>query len=262
MKSRVFTAIALLFTLIGCGNWSKDLNIFPVSKDAELGLQVAQNIDSTNEKIILDPLKYSKAYDYLNGIRDSILLNNSLAHAKDFNWRIRIIKDDTTQNAFCTPGGYIYVYTGLIKYLESEDQLAGVMGHEMAHAEKRHSTDALTRSLGAEILLNLVFGQGKGQLARIASGVVELNYGRDAETEADMCSVEWLYKTTYNPIGAAGFFEKIEKQGKGPGIPEFLSTHPNPDNRIANMKKKWQELGGKPGKTYTERYQEFQKWVN
>jgi len=119
----------------------------------------------------------------------------------------------------------------------------------------------LTRTLGAEILLNLVFGQGKGQLARIASNVMELNYGRDAETEADNCSVEWLYKTSYNPVGAAGFFEKIEKEGKGPGIPEFLSTHPNPDNRIANMNKKWRELGGKSGKTYIERYQEFQTWV-
>lgn len=57
------------------------------------------------------------------------------------------------------------------------------------------------------------------------------------------------------------FFEKIEKEGKGPGIPEFLSTHPNPDNRIANMNKKWRELGGKSGKTYIERYQEFQTWV-
>ncbi len=261
MKLKFFTAFCLFILVVSCGNWSKDINIFPVSKDAELGLQVSQNIDSANERIILDPSKYEKAYAYLIGIRDSILKNNTLVHANDFTWRIRIIKDDTTQNAFCTPGGYIYVYTGLIHYLESEDQLAGVMGHEMAHAEKRHSTDALTRSLGAEILLNLVFGQGKGQLARIASGVMELNYGRDAETEADNCSVEWLYKTSYNPIGAAGFFEKIEKQGKGPGIPEFLSTHPNPDNRISNMKKKWESLGGKKGNTYTERYREFQKWL-
>ena len=90
MKLRVITAITLIFTIIGCGNWSKDLNIFPVSKDAELGQQVAQNIDSINQAIILDPIKYAKAYQYLNGIRDSILFNNSLTHAKDFEWRIRI----------------------------------------------------------------------------------------------------------------------------------------------------------------------------
>ena len=75
-----------------------------------------------------------------------------------------------------------------------------------------------------------------------------------------ICSVEWLYKTSYNAVGAAGFFEKIEKQGKTSSVPEFLSTHPNPNNRIANMKKRWQELGGKTGKTYTERYTAFQKW--
>jgi predicted Zn-dependent protease len=59
-----------------------------------------------------------------------------LVHSKDFSWRIRIIANDSVLNAFCTPGGYIYFYTGILKYLESEDQLAGVMGHEMAHAEK------------------------------------------------------------------------------------------------------------------------------
>jgi predicted Zn-dependent protease len=173
---------------------------------------------------------------------------------------LRIIKDDTTQNAFCTPGGFIYIYTGLIKYLESEDQLAGVMGHEMAHAEKRHSTDAMTREFGIDILLKIAFGDSANQLINIGKGLTQLKYGRDAETEADMCSVEWLYKTSYNAVGAAGFFEKIERQGNTSSIPEFLSTHPNPNNRIANMKKRWQELGSKTGKTYTERFKAFQKW--
>lgn len=260
MKFRFTITVILVFCLGGCGNWIKHANIFPISQDVNLGYQVSQNFDQENSKIILDSAKNVEAYKYLYGLRDSILNTQSLIHAKDFTWRLRIIKDDTTQNAFCTPGGFIYVYTGLIKYLESEDQLAGVMGHEMAHAEKRHSTDAMTREFGIDIILKIAFGDSANQLANIGKGLTQLKYGRDAETEADMCSVEWLYKTSYNAVGAAGFFEKIEKQGNTSSVPEFLSTHPNPNNRIANMKKRWQELGGKTGKTYTERYKAFQKW--
>ena len=260
MKFRFTITVILVFCLGGCGKWIKHANIFPISQDVNLGYQVSQNFDQENSKIILDYAKNIEVYKYLYGIRDSILNTQSLIHANDFTWRLRIIKDDTTQNAFCTPGGYIYVYTGLIKYLESEDQLAGVMGHEIAHAEKRHSTDAMTREFGIDLILKIAFGDSAHQLANIGKGLTQLKYGRDDETEADMCSVEWLYKTSYNAVGAAGFFEKIEKQGKTNSIPEFLSTHPNPNNRIANMKKRWQELGGKTGKTYTERYKAFQKW--
>jgi predicted Zn-dependent protease len=260
MKFKFTIAVLLVFFMVGCGKWIKHANIFPISQDVNLGYQVSQNFDQENSKIILDSAKNVEVYKYLYGIRDSILNTQSLIHVNDFTWRLRIIKDDTTQNAFCTPGGYIYVYTGLIKYLESEDQLAGVMGHEMAHAEKRHSTDAMTREFGIDIILKIAFEDSANQLANIGKGLTQLKYGRDAETEADMCSVEWLYKTSYNAVGAAGFFEKIEKQGNTSSVPEFLSTHPNPNNRIANMKKRWQELGGKTGKTYTERYKAFQKW--
>lgn len=241
-------------TIAACSSWISKVNVFPVESDVALGKQVAQSIDTSRTTIILDSAKHVKIYQYLYGIRDSILNTNLITHRKDFVWRLRIIQNDTIQNAFCTPGGFIYIYTGILKYLESEDQLAGVMGHEMAHAEKRHSTDALTREYGVNLLIDLVVGANKGQLLRIASNFAQLSYGRDAETEADNCSVDWLYQTSYNPVGAAGFFEKMEKENKSANIPEFLSTHPNPGNRIENMKKRWEEKGKKQGQTFTSRY--------
>ena len=255
------TAIALTLVALmnSCGNWSKNINIFPVEKDVELGYQVANSFEDQNKNIILDSAQNAFAYQYLYAVRDSILKNNQLEYETAFSWRIRIIKDDTTLNAFCAPGGFIYFYTGILKYLESEDQLAGVMAHEMAHADKRHSTDAMTREFGAQLLLDLVFGQGKGQLARIATGVAGLKYGREAEKESDEFSVRWLYNTSYNPVGGAGFFEKMQKQGQGAKIPEFLSTHPSSDSRIADMKKVWTTLGGKTCKTNHYRYQAFTK---
>ncbi len=201
-----FIALFILTLVVGCGGATKDLNVFPVSKDVELGYQVATSLDEQNKKQLMDSQSNVAIYKYIYSVRDSILKNNQLTHSKDFPWRIRIIQNDSILNAFCTPGGYIYFYTGILKFLESEDQLAGVMGHEMAHAEKRHSTDAMTRQYGVGILLDLVFGQGKGQLARIASNVAELSYGRDAEKESDEYSVRWLYNTSYYAAGASGFF--------------------------------------------------------
>ena len=106
----------------------------------------------------------------------------------------------------------------------------------MAHADKRHSTDALTRQYGLSVLFDIVFGQNKGQLVRIAAGLRELKYSRTAETEADNYSVKYLCPTDYDAAGAAGFFEKLLAMGSGSDVPEFLSTHPSPDNRVENIR--------------------------
>jgi predicted Zn-dependent protease len=131
------------------------------------------------------------------------------------------------------------------------------MGHEMAHADLRHSTDALTRQYGLGVLFDIVFGKDKGQLVRIASQIKLLQYSRQNETESDMFSVSWLYPTAYNAKGAAGFFQKLIDQGQSGGSPQWLSTHPNPDNRVQAISDKWQALGGKAGQTFTQRYNNF-----
>lgn len=249
LKSQL-VLISLL--LIGCGSWTKKFNVFPVESDAELGWQVSQSIDSQYENSLLDSASNVELYSYLYSIRDSILNNNQLKHKNDFAWRIRII-DDSTLNAFCTPGGYIYFYTGILRFLESEDELAGIMGHEMAHAEMRHSTDALTRQYGLQILTSVLVDSQYNELANIASGIAQLKYGRSDESESDEYSVRWLYNTSYNATGAAGFFKKMNSSG-GSRIPEFLSTHPDPGRRIQNMETLWKELGGKEGKSYRDRY--------
>ncbi len=169
--------------------------------------------------------------------------SGNVAHAKDFPWEVKIINDSKTLNAFCTPGGYIYVYTGLIKYLDTEDQLAGVMGHEIGHADKRHSMKQMMQLYGVQILAQIGAGvatQGKSEgtqksamtMAQVASAVVGLRFSREHETEADAMSVNYLCGTEYNPSGAAGFFKKI---GNANTPPQFLSTHPNPTNRVQNI---------------------------
>jgi predicted Zn-dependent protease len=233
----------LLTWSVSCRDQDGNINIFSIEDDKAFGAQVSQEIENDPATIILDSARYAAQYAYIYQIRNKILNSGQVMYKDVFPWRIRIIKNDTVLNAFCTPGGYMYFYTGILKFLESEDHLAGVLGHEMAHADKRHSTDALTRQYGLSVLFDVVFGQNKGQLVRIAAGLRELKYSRTAETEADNYSVKYLCPTDYDAAGAAGFFEKLLALGSGADVPEFLSTHPSPENRVENIRTQKSTLG-------------------
>ena len=195
----------------------------------------------------------------MRNITNKILNTGKVSYRDEFAWEVKIIDDPKTLNAFCTPGGYIYVYTGLINFLDSEDQLAGVMGHEIAHAAQRHSTRQMTKVYGLAALSSVVTGNANpGLLEQIALSVISLKFGRTHETEADTYSVIYLCETDYNAAGAAGFFKKMEGQDTPP---EFLSTHPNPGNRVANIEKKAIELDCKGTQTYSREYQRIKAMI-
>ncbi len=236
MKTHI-TWILLLAMLVGagCNKDDKSLNIFTITDDKNLGLQVKAQIESDPASYpLLSETQHPQAYAYIRGLRDKILNSGKVRYKNEFAWEVYIIEDDNTLNAFCTPGGYIYIYTGLIKFLESEDELAGVLGHEMAHADRRHSTDQLTKEYGFSTLISIALGNNQNQLTDIAQSLVTLAFSRADETEADKYSVIYLCPTDLNATGAAGFFEKIEAQGSS-NTPQFLLTHPNPENRIAKI---------------------------
>ncbi len=221
----------------------KSFNVFSVEDDIALGKQVSQEIESDPQQYpILPERGNEEVYKFIRGLRDKILNTGQVKYKNEFAWEVKIIDDDQTLNAFATPGGYIYVYTGLIKYLDTEDQLAGVMGHEIAHSDRRHSTKQLTKVYGISTLLAIATGSSEpGMLEQIALSLVSLKFSREHETEADSYSVTYLCNTPYNASGAAGFFEKIQDEG-GSRPPEFLSTHPDPGNRVQNIKNKATEM--------------------
>jgi len=131
-----------------------NVNLFAYSDDIKLGKEVSEEIKNDPKKFPLLPeAQNQEIYNYLNSLRDVVLNSGILTYKDEFEWKINIVDDDKVLNAFATPGGYIYVYTGLIKFLDSEDQLLGVLGHEMAHADQRHSTRQLSKSLGVALLL-------------------------------------------------------------------------------------------------------------
>jgi len=216
------------------GKESPGVNLFTVEQDKQFGADVAAEIDAnTAEYPLLDSVKYKDVYQYIYNVRDKILASGQVQHKDDFTWRLRIIDNDETMNAFCTPGGYIYIYTGILKFLDSEDEFAGVLGHEIAHADLRHSTRQMTKMYGVQALLDVLAGD-RAMLKQMTSGIINLKFSRSHESEADQKSVEFLCPTDYNADGGAGFFEKIQAMG-GSKTPEFLSTHPDPGNRIEHF---------------------------
>jgi beta-barrel assembly-enhancing protease len=245
--------------LISCSEDDDGINIFTVQDDKDLGLQMEQEIQGNPADYpLLQPGQYPEAYEHIEQVRDLILATGEVNFDSEFTWNVHIINDDSVLNAFCTPGGYIYFYTGLIKYLDNDAEFAGVMGHEMAHAAKRHSTEQMTKAYGLQVLLSVVLGENPNMVAQmaadLAAGMASLAFSRDDEYESDEYSVKYLYETTYDARGVAGFFEKI---GGADQPPEFLSTHPNPDNRVEKIYEVWQSLGGKTGGTYPEEYLAF-----
>jgi beta-barrel assembly-enhancing protease len=239
-----------------------------ISEDVKVGAQTSKEIANNSKEFpLLSESGNEQVYSYVRGITAKILNSSSIQHRKDFPWVVKIINNDKTLNAFCTPGGYIYVYTGLIKYLDSEDQLAGVMGHEIAHADNRHSMQQMVQlygvqalaSIGAEVVTkNSSNGTQKAAMtaAQVASALVGLKFSRAHETDADNSSVRYLCDTDYNAAGSAAFFEKISNE---PTPPEWLSTHPNPANRVQNINNQSKQAGCTGSGKNAQQYQRIKQ---
>lgn len=261
-KSTFFLSLIVIFTIMaGCkkGSDESPINLFSSDDDIEFGQSMEAEIAANPQEFpLLDATAYPAAYDHLYRIRDSILNTGELYYEDKFEWKVYIIENDSMLNAFATPGGYMYFYTGIIKYLDNEAQFAGVMGHEMAHADLRHSTNQITKAYGIQIMISIILGEAPGQLTEIlasyAYGLGTLAFSRDHEYEADAHSVQYLYKTSYDARGIADFFIKLDDSSH---TPEFLSTHPSPDNRIEKIYEVWEGLGGKTGNTYVDSYNAF-----
>lgn len=235
MKKSIFTffIFSSLFALQSC----KDgVLLFSLEDDKALGVQVDEQIRTSGEFNIMSETQYPEAYAYANAMKNQILNAGEVKYKDEFEWKLTLINDDVL-NAFATPGGYIYFYTGIIKYLDDASSLAGVMGHEIAHADRRHSSKQMQKQYGVQTLLQVITGGDPGLIAQVGASLLQLSFSRSDETDADNMSVKYLCPTSFKADGASYFFEKIEQEGS-PTPPEFLSTHPNPDNRVQNIRTK------------------------
>lgn len=156
----------------------------------------------------------------------------------DLPWTFRVL-DDPLINAFALPGGYIYVTRGIMAHLDSEAELAGVLGHEIGHVTARHSVDQMSRAQVAQIGLGVGMIlvpelQQYGGLAGASLQLLFLKFGRDDEHQADELGVRYMGRLGYDPAqlsGVMGMLGRVTAGSGGAGPPEWLSTHPNPINR-------------------------------
>lgn len=209
--------------------------LFSLEDDKALGAKVDTEIKTSGEFNILDRASNVEAYAYMDAMRDEILNSGTVKFKDEFEWQLNIIDNDSTLNAFCTPGGYIYFYTGLIKYLENSSSLAGVLGHEMAHADRRHSMASMQEQFGLSLIVQLISGdEDPGMLTQVAAALTSLSFSRAHEKQADKYSVQYLCATDFDAAGAANFFQKLLDSGSQ-SPPAFLSTHPSPASRVQEI---------------------------
>ena len=207
-------------------------------EEMKLGYQSAQQV-LKKEKISNDRQKTAMVKKVGKRIA-------KISNQKNFKWEFYLIDNEKQANAFCLPGGKVFVYTGLFKYIANEDELAAVMGHEIGHAIARHGAERMSRGqlaqMSGSVLQAVMVGRGSPTSTAMvmqAFGIgtqlgVILPHSREQENEADHIGVVLAAKAGYDAKAALTFWEKFAKSGKTP--PEYLSTHPAPANRIDNIK--------------------------
>jgi metalloendopeptidase OMA1, mitochondrial len=208
----------------------QQLILLPESQDAQMGLEAYQEIKQAS-RISRDPELNRRVQEVGRRIA-------AVSPHPEWDWEFTVF-DNAEPNAFALPGGKVGVHTGLFKVAKNDDQLAAVMGHEVAHAIARHGAERMSQGMLAQGFGAVAVGGGiNPQIVEIAAqaatlGVI-LPYSRTQEAEADHIGLLYMAAAGYDPREAITLWQNFDKLG-GDRPPEFLSTHPAPGSRIDNL---------------------------
>jgi predicted Zn-dependent protease len=213
-----------------------EFNIFSIAQDIELGQRISKQIEAQTEI-----LRDVSANTYLNALGQRLAMK-APGH-EQFRFQFKII-DDASINASGLPGGIVYVNRGTIEAAANEAQLAGVIAHEIAHVVLRHGTHQISHVYALQTPLSNMSAVGSKTIDEVLSKIgggfaassIVMRNPREAESQADLLGTQTIYDASYDPRAAVQFLEKIETS-------RFLGDHPNPANRIANVKKEIERLG-------------------
>ncbi len=168
--------------------------------------------------------------------------------AKDWKWQV-VLLGDRQLNAFCMPGGKIAFYWGILEQLQlSDDEVAMIMGHEMAHALREHARERMGKQYATRGAIEIgaaIFGIGGlgRSLADMGGQLLTLKFGREDEAEADLIGMELAARSGYNPAAGVSLWKKMQAASKG-APPEFLSTHPSSSTRISEIQDNLPKVDG------------------
>jgi predicted Zn-dependent protease len=181
------------------------------------------------------------------------LVAKSFAAKSPYKFSFNVLADPRTVNAFALPGGPIFITEGLMRLLKSEAELAGVLGHEIGHVIGRHSSERLAKQQLMQGLLGaLVVGSGDyttAQIGQVVGSMINMSYGREDELESDAFGIRIMAEAGYDPRAMIRVMEVLAKASGGSRQPEFMSTHPAPENRAERIKEAIAKTfpGGVPG---------------
>lgn len=165
------------------------------------------------------------------------LVARTEAKQSPYKFNFHLLKDQQTINAFALPGGQIFITRALLNRLESEGQLAGVLGHEIGHVIQRHSAEHMARAGLTQGVVNAASVATDGQAGQVAAMIgqsINMRYGRDDELESDRSGLRYMFEAGYDPRALIGVMKILDEASAG-GPPEFLSSHPKPANRIQHI---------------------------
>ncbi len=242
-KCRITIMLVLLLIFINAtvagGVYAQQFQLISDSQERELGTETARKIEAQygvyNNKAWLDK------------IRSIGLKVAKHSDRPELDYQFRVLNTKMV-NAFALPGGFVYVTRGLMDSGISEMELANVLGHEIAHAAKRHSMRQLERNLGIALVLQLAT-RGKSGAVQLSTQVAHLlldrGYSREYEFEADNAGAYYTWKAGYNPWGMVLFLERLQKISKGRdggNVATWFSTHPDTDDRIQRLTRQMQDM--------------------
>ncbi len=199
-------------------------------EEIAIGLQATPQMVQQHGGLHPDP----QLQQYVKTIGQKLLRTN-LAVDSDYQYDFHLLYDPNVINAFALPGGQVFITEALFSKLENEDQLAGIIGHEIGHVIHRHGAERMAKmELTQGLTMAAVIGAGDASMAQMAQYVgnlVNMKYGRDQELESDEIGVVLAIQAGYDPYAMLGVMDILEKASGGNRQPELMSTHPSPANR-------------------------------
>jgi predicted Zn-dependent protease len=240
----VVAAISLItyFSSSSFNSVTEETQFVAITPEQEiaLGLQAAPEMAQQFGGLLPD----KQAQSYLDSICQRIISQSEAANT-EWAFECHLLADSETINAFALPGGQLFITRALFERLETEGQLAGVMAHEIGHVVARHSAQQiakqeLTQGLTGAAVIATYDPQNPSsartaQMAMVIGQVVNMKFGRDDELQSDKLGVQFMAEAGYDPRSMIDVMRILAEANEGPRPPEFFSTHPNPENRIARI---------------------------
>lgn len=251
-RSELFLGIVLVLSLSSCASLGtynpatgrSEFIFISTSKEISLGNDLHHQL--SKQFVISD---HSQELERIRRIGQRLA---QVSHRQDYQYQFFLIEKDE-MNAFTIPGGRIYIFSGLIEKLRSDDEIASVLAHEVGHCAARHTIKKFQAALGYDLIGGIILGQiGEGaqeiasKSSNLLMNIVFSSYGRKDEYEADRLGIKYLHLSGYDPNASITTLQTLQRESKGVGAPTVLRSHPHIPDRIEAAKKEIQLINGQP----------------